>query len=33
VWPVNWLQKCSGGERGLWRVPRSGLTWFNVWIL
>ncbi|KAL3442193.1 organic solute transporter Ostalpha-domain-containing protein [Aspergillus insuetus] len=33
VWPVNWLQKCSGGERGLWRVPRSGLTWFNVvWV-
>ncbi|CEL09886.1 hypothetical protein ASPCAL13014 [Aspergillus calidoustus] len=33
VWPVNWLQKCSGGKRGLWRVPRSGLTWFNVvWV-
>ncbi|KAL2802224.1 organic solute transporter Ostalpha-domain-containing protein [Aspergillus granulosus] len=33
VWPINWLQKCSGGERGLWRVPRSGLTWFNVvWV-
>ncbi|KAL5342890.1 organic solute transporter Ostalpha-domain-containing protein [Aspergillus crustosus] len=30
VWPVNWLQKCSGGKEGIWRIPRSGLTWFNV---
>ncbi|KAF4549248.1 Organic solute transporter Ostalpha-like protein 1 [Elsinoe fawcettii] len=38
--PVNWfwsvfgLQKCTGGrDRGLLRVPRSGLTWFNViWV-
>lgn len=30
VWPVNWLQKCCGGEHGVWRTPRSGLTWFNV---
>ncbi|KAL2820519.1 organic solute transporter Ostalpha-domain-containing protein [Aspergillus cavernicola] len=33
VWPINWLQKCSGGKKGIWRVPRSGLTWFNVvWV-
>jgi len=30
VWPVNWFKKCCGGERGIWRTPRSGLTWFNV---
>ena len=31
VWPVTWVQKCSGGQqRGPFRVPRSGLTWFNV---
>jgi hypothetical protein len=31
VMPVNWFQKCTGGkERGLFRIPRSGLTWFNV---
>lgn len=29
-WPVSWLQKCMGGDRGMWRTPRSGLTWFNV---
>jgi hypothetical protein len=35
--PVNWfwgvffMQKCTGGEnRGPFRKPRSGLTWFNV---
>jgi hypothetical protein len=35
--PVNWfwgvfgLQLCTGGEnRGPFRKPRSGLTWFNV---
>ncbi|KAL4957515.1 organic solute transporter Ostalpha-domain-containing protein [Aspergillus filifer] len=33
VWPVTWLQKCSGGPKGIWRLPRSGLTWFNViWV-
>ncbi|PVI06308.1 DUF300-domain-containing protein [Periconia macrospinosa] len=34
VWPVNWMQKCSGGETKGWlRKPLSGLTWFNViWI-
>ncbi|KAF1961606.1 DUF300-domain-containing protein [Byssothecium circinans] len=34
VWPMNWMQKCSGGEdKGWLRKPRSGLTWFNVvWI-
>ncbi|OKL57748.1 hypothetical protein UA08_07106 [Talaromyces atroroseus] len=33
LWPLNWLAKCCGGERGCWRTPRSGLTWFNViWI-
>lgn len=30
IWPVNWFKKCCGGERGIWRTPRSGLTWFNV---
>ena len=29
LWPLDWLQKCCGGER-IWRTPRSGLTWFNV---
>ncbi|ORY65226.1 organic solute transporter Ostalpha-domain-containing protein [Pseudomassariella vexata] len=33
VWPVNWFAKCCGGERGPWRIPKSGLTWFNIiWI-
>ena len=32
--PLNWTQKCTGGkEKGPFRVPRSGLTWFNIiWI-
>lgn len=31
VWPVTWMQKCTGGEdKGWLRKPRSGLTWFNV---
>lgn len=31
VWPVTWMQKCTGGEdKGWLRRPRSGLTWFNV---
>ncbi|RMD42869.1 hypothetical protein DV735_g2293, partial [Chaetothyriales sp. CBS 134920] len=34
VWPITWLQRCTGGEHaGPWRVPRSGLTWFNIiWV-
>ncbi|PWY70269.1 DUF300-domain-containing protein [Aspergillus heteromorphus CBS 117.55] len=33
VFPIPWMQKCSGGENGIWRTPRSGLTWFNViWV-
>lgn len=30
--PINWFQKCFCGNRdkGPWRKPRSGLTWFNV---
>ncbi|KAF2477366.1 DUF300-domain-containing protein [Lindgomyces ingoldianus] len=34
VWPMNWMQKCTGGEiKGVFRRPLSGLTWFNiVWI-
>ncbi|KAL4788094.1 organic solute transporter Ostalpha-domain-containing protein [Aspergillus varians] len=33
VWPLNWMQKCFGGKDGIWRVPRSGLTWFNIiWV-
>jgi len=31
VWPLNWMQKCTGGENKGWlRKPSSGLTWFNV---
>lgn len=31
VWPITWMQKCSGGQdKGWLRKPRSGLTWFNV---
>jgi hypothetical protein len=32
--PLNWFQKCTGGQKkGLLRIPRSGLTWFNIiWI-
>ena len=30
VLPVSWFAKCCGGERGIWRTPRSGLTWFNI---
>ncbi|OTB19893.1 hypothetical protein K445DRAFT_345053 [Daldinia sp. EC12] len=33
VWPIDWFAKCCGGEKGPWRTPKSGLTWFNiVWI-
>ncbi|CAJ2513636.1 Uu.00g017550.m01.CDS01 [Anthostomella pinea] len=33
VWPVTWFAKCCGGDRGPWRTPKSGLTWFNiVWV-
>ena len=33
IWPMKWLQKCTGGEHGFLRTPRSGLTWFNViWV-
>ncbi|KAJ5911077.1 organic solute transporter Ostalpha-domain-containing protein [Penicillium subrubescens] len=33
VWPIPWLQKCTGSQNRAWRKPRSGLTWFNViWI-
>ncbi|KAM3087009.1 hypothetical protein ACMFMF_000940 [Clarireedia jacksonii] len=30
VWPVTWMRKCCGGDKGPWRTPRSGLTWFNI---
>jgi len=31
ILPINWLQKCTGGENGgPFRKPQSGLTWFNV---
>ncbi|KAI1434669.1 organic solute transporter Ostalpha-domain-containing protein [Xylaria sp. CBS 124048] len=31
--PVSWFAKCCGGQRGIWRTPGSGLTWFNItWI-
>jgi len=33
VLPISWFKRCCGGDRGIWRTPRSGLTWFNiVWI-
>lgn len=33
VWPITWFAKCCGGDRGPWRTPKSGLTWFNIiWI-
>ncbi|SMR49881.1 unnamed protein product [Zymoseptoria tritici ST99CH_3D1] len=33
-WKAFWLQSCTGGEnKGPFRRPRSGLTWFNViWV-
>jgi len=31
VWPMGWVQCCTGGkDKGFFRRPRSGLTWFNV---
>ncbi|KAI1116784.1 organic solute transporter Ostalpha-domain-containing protein [Nemania sp. NC0429] len=31
--PLSWFAKCCGGDRGIWRTPKSGLTWFNIiWI-
>lgn len=31
IWPLTWLQRCTGGrDRGAFRVPRSGLTFFNI---
>jgi hypothetical protein len=30
VWPLTWMGKCCCGNRGPWRTPRSGLTWFNI---
>ncbi|TGO63067.1 hypothetical protein BOTNAR_0105g00270 [Botryotinia narcissicola] len=30
VWPVTWMWKCCGRDKGPWRTPRSGLTWFNI---
>lgn len=31
VWPLNWLQKCTGGEnKGFLRKPQSGLTSFEM---
>ncbi|CZT10844.1 hypothetical protein WAI453_007960 [Rhynchosporium graminicola] len=30
VWPISWFTKCCCGQRGPWRTPRSGLTWFNI---
>ena len=32
VMPISQLKRCCGGEAGIWRTPRSGLTWFNVGI-
>ncbi len=33
VLPISWFRKCCCGQRGPWRTPRSGLTWFNVGVL
>lgn len=30
IWPIPWLQNCCGGKNGIFRTPRSGLTWLNV---
>ena len=30
VLPLNWFQRCTGGQNGFLRTPRSGLTWFNI---
>jgi hypothetical protein len=31
IWPLTWVQKCSGGQqKGPFRRPMSGLTLFNV---
>lgn len=30
VWPITWFRSCCFGQRGPWRTPRSGLTWFNI---
>ena len=30
VLPISSFKRCCGGESGIWRTPRSGLTWFNV---
>lgn len=30
LWPLSWMRACCCGERGPWRTPRSGLTWFNI---
>ncbi|KAF2456494.1 organic solute transporter Ostalpha-domain-containing protein [Lineolata rhizophorae] len=34
IWPLPWAQKCTGGkDKGWFRRPASGLTWFNIiWI-
>ncbi|KAH8648480.1 organic solute transporter Ostalpha-domain-containing protein [Xylariales sp. PMI_506] len=28
--PLKWFAACCCGQRGPWRTPRSGLTWFNI---
>lgn len=30
VLPISTFKRCCGGESGIWKTPRSGLTWFNV---
>ena len=30
VFPISTMKGCCGGDRGPWRTPRSGLTWFNI---
>lgn len=31
ILPINWFQKCTGGEyKGPFRKPAHGITWFNV---
>lgn len=33
VWPLDWFRACCCGQKGPWRTPANGLTWFNIiWI-
>ncbi|KAH7159817.1 organic solute transporter Ostalpha-domain-containing protein [Dactylonectria estremocensis] len=33
IFPLSLFARCCGGQRGPWRTPASGLTWFNIcWV-